>query len=114
MFFTVFLVGLMSFFDEDYLYTLVIPSLLLGQELNRRVCVSNGGTMPVFSKRLNIERLVSKSERHHIGSKDTKFMYLADVIDIKNLGVFSVGDVFCIGSVFVSYIYIVNRLAAIF
>ena len=109
----VLLIGTAGLIMGDYLYFLVIPSLLLGNNLNRIVCLANGGTMPVFSKRKSVIKRIPESNRHHLGTKQTKLMFLADIIDTRIFGVFSIGDILIFGSLFASGKYVYNLTTAI-
>lgn len=112
--FTVYAVGIASLLNGDYLYTLVVPLMLLGSNLNIKVCEINGGTMPVFTSKERKREEVAIGKKHHLGTEDTKLKLFADIIDIKGFGIMSIGDVLNYISIIASYTYMYNKLAATF
>ena len=106
--------GITSILMGDYRFFLVIPSLYIGHYLNWKVCSTNSGTMPVFSKRKRIIDITLKSKGHHLGTKDTKLKFLADVIDTQVFSVWSLGDIFKVGSAIAAVAYVYNLVTAMF
>lgn len=104
-------------------YRLYIPavagsaSVLLGSALNRFVIAQNGGKMPVFPSLSYCTGYLERGElftfdvAHVLGGADTRYPFLADVIDY-GYCILSIGDVFihlffCI--IFYQLIAAVNR-----
>ena len=110
-----------SLYNGDFIYSLVISLGFLGIYLNHNVCILNGGTMPVFpnfsDKEINdqCKKNIIDSKYHHLGSEDTKFKFLTDIINIRAgvfTGVHSFGDMLVHLSFIFSCIYIFDLVTA--